>query len=108
MPKKHVVEMECDRCGRTWYPEVVKGEPEPSAPSAAAIFKDAAGKELVKVDYGVLCESCGKTVKNYLSNIGKDLKGRSPQRKAKEKGSGEAEASPSGPVTPPQHRAPHR
>jgi len=100
MPKKTVVEMVCDRCGRTWYPEVKKDGPEPSAPSAAIVFRDEKGAEVVSVGYEVLCDSCSKTVLNYLSNVGKDLKNKSPLR-ARKTGKGGEEAVASPPTPPP-------
>lgn len=94
MPRKTVVEMTCDRCGRVWYPEVKKEEPDPVTSSAAVIFKDEQGKIVVEETYGILCESCSKTVRNYLTSVSKDLKKRSPRRAKKDE---EVEASPSKP-----------
>ena len=94
MPRKTVVEMTCDRCGRVWYPEVKKDDPDPITPSAAIIFRDEQGNEVVKEMYDILCDSCSKAVMNYLTSVGKDLKKRSPRRAKKDE---EAKASPSNP-----------
>lgn len=106
MPRKTVVEMACDRCKRTWYPEVKKDAPEPTTPSAALIFRDEKGETVLEELYEVLCESCAGTVRNYLANISKELKGKSPHRMRKQRGNGEVAkaTSPSGPITDPQQR----
>ena len=87
MPRKELIEYECDRCGRKWYPEVDEG-------TAGLLLKlthpEGVDQELC---YEVLCTSCEKAVAGYIESIGK-LQHQSPkrgERKARKKG---------GPATP--------
>jgi len=93
MPKKAVVEFECDRCGRTWYADADVG----STPSLAVFLKGPDGAVIEEADYQVLCESCASACANYVNSIVKELKKSSPKRGAKGE---EAGATPSPPPPP--------
>jgi hypothetical protein len=93
MPKKAVVEFECDRCGRTWYADADVG----STPSLSVFFKGPDGAVIEEADYQVLCGSCASACANYVNSIVKELKKSSPKRGAKGE---EAGATPSPPPPP--------
>lgn len=88
MPKKQVVEFECDRCGRKWYDDT-----KADTPALTLKLYSADGDVIEEVEYTVLCEPCSSTCMNYVGSITKDLKKQSPKRGAKE----EEEEAPSPP-----------
>ena len=88
MPKQSVYKYTCDRCGRTWYPEVKPDEPTPETKSLQLKLMGRDGTPVVDVSYDVLCESCEKTVGNYVEGLAKDLKKNSPKRGAKKSPAG--------------------
>jgi hypothetical protein len=81
MPKKEVVEFECDRCGRKWYADPQEQE---HTPSLQLRLVDPGGEVIEEARYEVLCDSCASTVLNYVGSITKELKKQSPKRGAKE------------------------
>ena len=110
MPKQAVYKYECDRCGRTWFPEVKEGESPPETRKLQLILVGRDGEKMVEVTYDILCDSCEKTVGNYVQGVAKDLKNKSPKRGAKKsskKGRG-AEAPHPQPVAQADPPAPHR
>ncbi len=100
MPKKQVYECTCDRCSRTWYPEPIDGK-EPPVSSLTFAFFDASPVTTeskngpVERTFEVLCSTCSKAVRNYLSHILKE-KGAAEEEGsgASEEGDGPAPAPP--------------
>jgi hypothetical protein len=90
MPKKQVVEFECDRCGRKWYADPKEQE---HTPSLQLRLVDPSGEPIEEARYEVMCDSCASAVLNYVSSITKELKKQSPKRGAKEE-EGRAPSSP--------------
>lgn len=97
MPRKTVLQYDCDRCGRTWYEDAPK---EAESMKCAGINVALFGSDgvLTEAKFEMLCESCEKTVKNLVAQICKDLKHNSPKRGAKKKG--QQDADPPSPSTP--------
>jgi hypothetical protein len=85
MPRQSVYKYECDRCGRTWFPEVEDGKDAPETKKLELRLEGPDGTAIVEVKYDTLCESCEKTVENYVQSVAKDLKKNSPKRGAKKK-----------------------
>lgn len=79
MAKQRVVEIQCDRCKRKEYRPVSKEESEVHKVELELDFRG------IKIKFDDLCEPCRNTVGNYIENIKKEPKGKSPERKAKEK-----------------------
>lgn len=106
MPRKTVVQCNCDRCGRTWYEDALDKEGEPELLAAVAVtfvhHDKSAPHNPICIKFEMLCESCEKTVKNLVAQIGKDLKHTSPKRGAKKKGQQDADPSPPTPADPPK------
>ena len=94
MPKKKVVEFECDRCGKTWL--VPADKQDDDTPQATVSFINAEGKEEVAAHYEVLCDSCSSAVRNYLGSVVREKKPEDEKSRAKEV---EAEATTSDSVT---------
>ena len=107
MPKQAVYKYECDRCGRVWYPEMKEGEEAPRTRKLKLLLTGKDDEKMIDVTYDILCESCEKTVQNYVEGVAKDLKNKSPKRGAKKKDGG-AEAPPTQPVSQADPPAPHR
>ena len=101
MPRRQVVENECDRCERKWYDEYAEGdEPKP-------LLTLEVHRACVSVlFFQVLCEGCQRTIDNLLKSLAKTVK-KSPQRSvAKEEPSDDDASSPTvevvdGDATPP-------
>ena len=83
MPKKLVVEYECDRCNRVWYENYTEGEQPPETNSLSVTLKKPDAKSVKEIQFSVMCESCTKTVTNLLASLSK-LEKKSPEVKAKE------------------------
>ena len=79
MAKQQVVEVQCDRCKRKEYQPVSQKEAEVSKTELELNFRG------VKIRFNDLCAPCEKTVGNYVEHIKKEPKGKSPERKAKER-----------------------
>jgi hypothetical protein len=88
MPRQSVFKYVCDRCGRTWFPEAREGEEPPETRKLKLLLVGKDGETMVEVTYDTLCESCEKTVENYVTGVANDLKNKSPKRGAKKKGTG--------------------
>lgn len=108
MPRQSVFKYVCDRCGRTWFPEAKEHEAPPETRKLKLLLVGKDGETMVEVTYDTLCESCEKTVENYVTGVAKDLKNKSPKRGAKKKKDGGAEAPPAQPVSQADSPAPHR
>ena len=66
-----MLEVTCDRCNRTWYAPFEEGdewENEPHVPSLTLMFRPSERSE-VKVEFESLCESCTKTLSNYIGQL---------------------------------------
>ena len=83
MPKKRVVEYECDRCGKTWL--VPEDKDIAAYPKVSVSYTNSEGQEEVAVRYDVLCDSCGSAVRNYVAGIIREKKPAKANLKAKEK-----------------------
>lgn len=77
MAKQQVVEVQCDRCKRKEYRSVTQVE----VPKTE-LELDFRG---MKIKFDDLCEPCRTTISNYVDNIKKAPKGKSPKRRAKKK-----------------------
>jgi len=89
---------------------VREGKEPPETKKLGLRLEGPDGKAIVEVKYETLCESCEKTVENYVLSVAKDLKKNSPKRGAKskdKKGRG-AEAPHPQPVAQADSPAPHR
>jgi hypothetical protein len=103
MPRKLVVEYECDRCGRKWYVGHTEGEEPPEQCHLELKFTvPGASLPVRDVVFDVLCISCAKTISNLVEGLDK-LEKKSPKPRAKEsapEGAGAAvEATPPSPRT---------
>jgi hypothetical protein len=100
VPRKLMSEFCCSRCSRTWYVEVDPNKPMPEAPSLVLELK--VGEEVISCKYDELCSSCAQAVKNYVTGVVKELKGKSPSRKVGAKKGGEVDvgSTPTPPSTP--------
>lgn len=78
MPRKLLVEYECDRCGRKWYEPYKEGEEPPEAPQLQLTC--SAGEQLREIDFEALCQSCVQTVMNLIDSMDR-LEKRSPRAK---------------------------
>ncbi len=85
MPKKSVLECSCDRCGRVWYEEVRTTDDKlPMKTALSGSFKmelTMPDGKVTKVVYEVMCETCSRSVANYVTNIARDLKTVSKAKK---------------------------
>ena len=101
MPRKLLVQYECDRCTREWFKDYKEGEDPPPAPSLYLKLDEVAGGSEVIVKFDSLCESCRKTVKGYIEHISKKIKGKSPERKkSKAKKNADDKSSPASSPSP--------
>lgn len=82
--RKLVMSYECSRCTRAWYEDYKEGQTLPDPPSVKALLQDGTSAA-TKVEFECLCSACEKVVKNHLAGIAKQIKGKSPERKAEAK-----------------------
>ena len=93
MPKRQVMELVCERCGRRWYVSA-DDEGAQRTPTVGVRYTDSKEVSQVDVCFNVLCQSCSKTVLSCLRSVAKSLDKRSPTRKtAKKKESGPPEGA---------------
>jgi hypothetical protein len=69
VPGKTVVQYSCSRCPRVWYEEQAR-----VVAKLIVRLTGSDGEEVVHADYDTLCESCEKTVRNYVKGLIRDLK----------------------------------
>lgn len=96
MPKEAVYRLECDRCGREWFPPAKEGEP--TTATLLLELKGPDGKVIDEAHLETLCGECVKTITNYVAGITKDLK-RPRRKRGKEELAKEEALEP-----PPTHR----
>jgi len=106
MPRKILVENECDRCKRTWLEPYVEGQVQTPARACEIkiVLVPADGKEQT-VEFVSLCSSCITTLQAHVDAIGKKLQHKSPGRGAKKKEE-LVEAPPPSPTPTPQPTPP--
>ncbi len=106
MTRKLVFETQCSRCERTETQEVPKGAAEDpdEGETFYAILVDG---QTFEVRFNDLCTPCKRTIRALLEQIGKPIKGVSPDRKtertpkeAKKKVEGQAAALVGQPPAP--------
>lgn len=68
MPKKAVVEYQCERCPRTWY--AVPPEADEDTASLRLTYQ-VPGSDTVEVAFAVLCTKCTSACLAYVNNIRK-------------------------------------
>lgn len=83
MSQTLTVRFECDRCSRQWFVDYNESEKKPVAASFNLELKYADGSSS-SVTFETLCETCKKSVSNYIASIGKEIKNKSPERAPKE------------------------
>lgn len=76
MPKRQVVEYECERCTRTWYEDAAAQEQKVELKLSFSVGA-------LSVTYNCLCEGCTKTVGALALQISKVMKKSAPIRGAK-------------------------
>lgn len=82
MAKQVGINYTCDRCARTWFAQSDE-KVKPAQPAAVTLeFKGTQTGR--KISYEVLCDVCEKAVASAVATIGKKIKGKSPDRVAKE------------------------
>jgi hypothetical protein len=91
--RRAVVEIRCARCQRVEY----RVSDTPVRSFLGILREGDLDEQSVSVEFEELCEPCCKTILGYLEQIGKLLKGCSPERKAK----GDEPTGEAGPSTPP-------
>lgn len=113
MPKRLMVECECDRCNRKWYedPEdpTKPKKTEKKNSSLVLAFEDGTGTPVEKT-YETLCPKCTNAVAGYVRSILKEKSDDGEQEEATEDGAkGEGgTAAPSPPAKPPSAATPPR
>ena len=85
-----VMKYECQRCPRVWYEDLqtttITESSKPAPPCLSVHFTP----DSTDIRWDVLCDSCVKTVGNYVKALVKDLKNKPRGRKAKVVGGGDA------------------
>ena len=95
MPRKQVVECQCDRCERLWYETPSK---ERVDSQAAVKFVGPIAEEQVDIQFGLLCSNCAKAVRNYIASILREPKAKKDEEEVEV----EVEEEPSERTTPPR------
>lgn len=93
MPRRTVIEVVCDRCGRQEY----RPEEESKTPRAGVTYLDEEGNKVAEAAFDTLCVHCAKAVLGYIKSVTKGMTKHSPKRGAKRKGP----EAPSTAATPP-------
>lgn len=79
MPRTQTVRFECDRCSRQWFVDYGEGQPIPEAASFKLELRSP-DDTVFEVHFEILCETCRKSVTNYVRSIAKEIRGKSPER----------------------------